>query len=648
MRPQASIADPSQSPSVTANGIAAAAVLDRSDWSTLKRLFPYLWDYKWRAMAALAFMVGAKLANVGVPLLLKDLVDTMNLKPGDMQVLLVVPVALLLAYGLLRLSTTLFTELRELVFAPATEGAARRISLEVFRHLHALSLRFHLERQTGGMTRDIERGTRAVHSLISYSLYSIIPTLIEMTLVLSLLAVKFDVWFAGITLIALVFYISFTVIVTNWRTQFRKTMNELDSSAHSRAVDSLLNYETVKYFNNEEFEAKRYDENLGRYRKAAIKSQRTLSMLNAGQQLIIAIGLVAMLWRATQGVVDGRMTLGDLVMVNAFMIQLYIPLGFLGVIYREIKQSLTDLEKMFNLMEREREIADEPGALPLVFATPSSGLLPLSLGEGRGEGLPAAESAQPLDATVRFENVSFAYEPSRPILHNVSFEIPPGKTVAVVGSSGAGKSTLARLLYRFYDVQQGRITIAGQDIKQVTQSSVRRAIGIVPQDTVLFNDTVEYNIAYGKPGATHEEVEEAAKAARIHAFIASTPLGYNTMVGERGLKLSGGEKQRVAIARTLLKNPPVVIFDEATSALDSANERAIQSELRTAAQNKTTLVIAHRLSTVVDAHEILVMDAGRIVERGHHAELLAANGRYADMWAMQQQAGERILDEVEV
>ena len=646
MRPQASIADPSQSPAVTANGIAAAAVLDRSDWSTLKRLFPYLWDYKWRAMAALAFMVGAKLANVGVPLLLKDLVDTMNLKPGDMQVLLVVPVALLLAYGLLRLSTTLFTELRELVFAPATEGAARRISLEVFRHLHALSLRFHLERQTGGMTRDIERGTRAVHSLISYSLYSIIPTLIEMTLVLSLLAVKFDVWFAGITLIALVFYISFTVIVTNWRTQFRKTMNELDSSAHSRAVDSLLNYETVKYFNNEEFEAKRYDENLGRYRKAAIKSQRTLSMLNAGQQLIIAIGLVAMLWRATQGVVDGRMTLGDLVMVNAFMIQLYIPLGFLGVIYREIKQSLTDLEKMFNLMEREREIADEPGALPLVFATPYSVLLPLPQGEGRGEGFPAAESAQPLDATVRFENVSFAYEPSRPILHNVSFEIPPGKTVAVVGSSGAGKSTLARLLYRFYDVQQGRITIAGQDIKQVTQSSVRRAIGIVPQDTVLFNDTVEYNIAYGKPGATHEEVEEAAKAARIHAFIASTPLGYNTMVGERGLKLSGGEKQRVAIARTLLKNPPVVIFDEATSALDSANERAIQSELRTAAQNKTTLVIAHRLSTVVDAHEILVMDAGRIVERGHHAELLAANGRYADMWAMQQQAGERVLEEI--
>ena len=614
---------------MTAAGSRAAPVPPRSDWDTLKRLFPYLWEYKWRALAALAFMLGAKLANVGVPLLLKNLVDTMSFKPGDVQAILVVPVALLLAYGLLRLSTTLFTELRELVFAKATEGAARRISLEVFRHLHALSLRFHLERQTGGMTRDIERGTRGVHSLISYSLYSIIPTLIEVTLVLSLLAIKFDVWFAGITIIALVFYIFFTVTVTEWRTQFRKTMNELDSSASSRAIDSLLNYETVKYFNNEEFEAKRYDENLKRYRQAAIKSQKTLSMLNAGQQLIIAFGLVAMLWRATQGVVDGRMTLGDLVMVNAFMIQLYIPLGFLGVIYREIKQSLTDLEKMFTLMEREREIADEPGAQPIrIAASPA----------------------------VRFENVSFAYDTgsagnaagARPILHNVSFEIPPGKTVAVVGSSGAGKSTLARLLYRFYDVQQGRITIAGQDIKYVTQASVRRAIGIVPQDTVLFNDTVEYNIAYGKPGATHEEVEEAARAARIHGFIASTPLGYQTMVGERGLKLSGGEKQRVAIARTLLKNPPVVIFDEATSALDSANERAIQTELRTAAQNKTTLVIAHRLSTVVEAHEILVMDAGRIVERGSHIALLAASGRYADMWAMQQQASERIMDEIGV
>src|SRR3990167_6207647 len=440
MRSRASMADsslPVPSPTATDGGHPAAAAA-RSDLATLKRLFPYLWEYKWRAMAALGFMLGAKLANVGVPLLLKNLVDTMNLKPGDVQAVLVVPVALLLAYGLLRLSTTLFTELRELVFAKATEGAARSISLEVFRHLHAMSLRFHLERQTGGMTRDIERGTRGVHSLISYSLYSIIPTLIEVTLVLSLLAVKFDVWFAGITGIALVFYIFYTVKVTEWRTHYRKTMNELDSLAHSRAVDSLLNYETVKYFNNEEFEAARYDEGLVRYRRAAIKSQNSLSLLNAGQQLIIAIGLV---------------------MVNAFMIQLYIPLGFLGVLYREIKQSLTDLDKMFALMERAREIADEPGAPPLVF-------LPLPLGEGRGEGGGPGNESGPVDTSVRFENVSFAYESTRPILHHVSFEIPPGKTVAVVGSSGAGKSTLARLLFRFYDVQQGRITIAGQDIKQ--------------------------------------------------------------------------------------------------------------------------------------------------------------------------------------
>ena len=598
-------------PQLVAATPPGAKALTRSDWDALKRLLPYLWDYKWRVLAALAFMVGAKLGSVGVPLLLKNLVDSMNILPGNAQALLVVPAALLLGYGLLRLSTSLFTELRELVFAKATEGASRKISLEVFRHLHALSLRFHLERQTGGMTRDIERGTRGVHSLISYSLYSIIPTLIEVTLVLSILAVKFDVWFAWITLAALGCYITFTVTVTEWRTKFRKEMNELDSSAHSRAIDSLLNYETVKYFNNENFEAKRYDENLERYRKAAIKSQTTLSVLNTGQQLIIAIGLVAMLWRATQGVVDGRMTLGDLVMVNAFMIQLYIPLGFLGVIYREIKQSLTDLDKMFTLMEKEREIADEPGAPPIQISN---------------------------SPAVRFENVNFAYDPARPILKDVSFEIPPGKTVAVVGSSGAGKSTLARLLFRFYDVQQGRITIAGQDIKRVRQASVRQAIGIVPQDTVLFNDTIEYNIAYGQTDANREQVEEAAKSARIHDFISSTPLGYSTMVGERGLKLSGGEKQRVAIARTLLKNPPIVIFDEATSALDSANERAIQAELRAAAQNKTTLVIAHRLSTVIDAHEILVMDDGRIIERGTHAALLAQGQTYAKMWHLQQSA----------
>jgi ATP-binding cassette, subfamily B, heavy metal transporter len=655
-----SMAPNSAAPPVAVTATPAIPVPERSDWDTLKRLFPYLWDYKWRVLAALTFMLCAKLGNVGVPLLLKNLVDTMNIKPGDTQALLVVPAALLLGYGLLRLSTSLFTELRELVFSKATEGASRKISLQVFRHLHALSLRFHLERQTGGMTRDIERGTRGVHSLISYSLYSIIPTLIEVTLVLSILAVKFDVWFAWITLAALACYITFTVTVTEWRTQFRKEMNELDSSAHSRAIDSLLNYETVKYFNNENFEATRYDENLAKYRKAAIKSQRTLSLLNSGQQLIIAVGLVAMLWRATQGVVDGRMTLGDLVMVNAFMIQLYIPLGFLGVIYREIKQSLTDLDKMFTLMEKEREIADEPGALPLVFSSASPSpqpsprggegagpgdLLPLPMGEGGGEGSPHPSTPQ-IDATVKFNNVSFAYDPARPILKNISFEIPSGKTVAVVGSSGAGKSTLARLLFRFYDVQAGSITIAGQDIKHVTQASVRRAIGIVPQDTVLFNDTVEYNIAYGQTGATRQQVEEAAKAAHIHDFISHTPLGYNTMVGERGLKLSGGEKQRVAIARTLLKNPPVMIFDEATSALDSANERAIQGELKSAAQNKTTLVIAHRLSTVVDAHEILVMEGGSIIERGTHQALLAQRGKYADMWALQQQSNEVVFEEV--
>ena len=617
--------------------------LARSDWATLQRLFPYLWQYKWRVIAALAFMVGAKLANVGVPLLLKELVDTMNPKGGvGAEALLIVPLGLLLAYGLLRLSTTLFAELRELIFAKATEGASRAISLQVFRHLHALSLRFHLERQTGGMTRDIERGTRAVHSLISYSLYSIFPTLIEVALVLSILAVKFDMWFAWITIAALILYITFTILVTEWRTQFRKVMNDLDSTAHSRAIDSLLNYETVKYFNNEEFEARRYDDNLERYRKAALKSQTTLSVLNTGQQLIIAAGLVAMLWRATQGVVDGRMTLGDLVMVNAFMIQLYIPLGFLGVLYREIKQGLTDLEKMFTLMEREREIADVPGAQPLALENEKS--MALNEKESRhGERIAAIHA--PLAgcvaeascrASVSFRHVNFAYDPARPILHDISFDIPAGKTVAVVGPSGSGKSTLARLLFRFYDVQSGQILIAGQDIKQVTQASVRQAIGIVPQDTVLFNDTVEYNIAYGKPGASREQVVEAAQSAHIHNFINATPKGYDTMVGERGLKLSGGEKQRVAIARTLLKNPPILIFDEATSALDSANERAIQAELQSVAQNKTTLVIAHRLSTVVDAHEILVMEAGRILERGSHAELLAANGRYAQMWALQQ------------
>ena len=603
----------------------ATAGVPRSDWQTLRKLLPYLWQYRWRVGLALSFLLAAKGANVSVPLLLKHLVDALVLKPGDPRALLVVPVALLLAYAGLRLSTSLFTELRELVFAKVSFGASKQIALEVFGHLHALSLRFHLERQTGGMSRDIERGTRALQSLVSYSLYTIVPTLVEVVLVLTILGWRFDMGYVWITLGALVVYITFTVTVTEWRSQFRREMNELDSHAHSRAIDALLNYETVKYFNNEAYEAQRYEQGLESFRRAQVKSQTTLSLLNTGQQLIIATSLVAMLWRATQGVVDGRLTLGDFVMVNAFMIQLYIPLNFLGVLYREVKQSLTDLDRMFVLLEREREVADVPGAPDLVVG----------------------------DGTVRFENVRFSYDRAeadphlvRPILHGVSFEIPAGKTVAVVGASGAGKSTLARLLYRFYDVTSGRITIDGQDIRQVTQASLRRAIGIVPQDTVLFNDTVGYNIGYGRAGASQAEVEAAARAAHIHEFIAATPKGYATMVGERGLKLSGGEKQRVAIARTLLKNPPLLIFDEATSALDSANERAIQAELKSAAQGKTALVIAHRLSTVADAHEIVVLDAGQVAERGSHADLLALNGRYAQMWRLQQAADEGDATEV--
>ena len=580
-----------------------------SDWATLRRLLPYLWQYKWRVLAAIAFMLGAKLANVGVPLLLKDLIDAMDVKDHGAARLLVVPVGLLLAYGGLRLCTSIFNELRELVFAKATYGAARSIALATFKHLHSLSLRFHLERQTGGMTRDIERGVRGIESMVSFALFNIIATLIEVLLVLGVLGAKFDWRFVAVTLTALVLYIAFTVLVTEWRIEFRREANRSDSAANTKAIDALLNYETVKYFNNEQFEASRYDESLERFRRAQLKSRSSLGLLNAGQQLIIASALIAMLWLATQGVVEGRLSIGDLVMVNAFMIQIYIPLNFLGVIYREIKQSLTDLARMFVLMDKEREVQDAPGAQPLA-------------------GLDAP--------VVRFEGVHFAYAPDRPILQGVSFEIPAGKTVAVVGPSGAGKSTLARLLFRFYDIQRGAITIAGQDIRQVTQDSLRRAIGIVPQDTVLFNDTIAYNIAYGRPGASQHEVEQAARAAHIHDFIASTPQGYDAMVGERGLKLSGGEKQRVAIARTLLKNPPILVFDEATSALDSSNERAIQAELRSVAQGKTTLVIAHRLSTVVDAHEILVMETGRIVERGTHAALLAAGGRYAAMWNLQR------------
>lgn len=587
----------------------------RSDWGTLKTLLPYLWVYKWRVIAALGCLIGAKLANVGVPLVLKELIDRLTISPSHPQALLVLPLGVLVAYGALRLSTTVFTELREFLFARVTQRAVRTIALKVFRHLHALSLRFHLNRQTGGMTRDIERGTRGVSSLISYTLFNILPTLVEITLVLGYLVMHYDIWFSAITFVALVSYIAFTVLVTDWRTRFRRTMNDLDSKANTKAIDSLINYETVKYFGNEDYEAKRYDEGLRNFESAAVKSQTSLSVLNTGQSLIIATAVTLILWRATEGVIAGTMTLGDLVLVNAFMIQLYIPLNFLGVIYREIKQSLADMERLFGLLEQNREVADSANARPL-------------LAQG---------------ARVTFSHVEFSYDPNRQILFDVDFTIPAGTTTAVVGHSGSGKSTLSRLLFRFYDVGGGSITIDGQDVRDVTQESLRHAIGIVPQDTVLFNDTIEYNIAYGKPGASKAEIVAAARAASIHDFIESLPDGYATMVGERGLKLSGGEKQRVAIARTLLKDPAILIFDEATSALDSRAEQAIQAQLKEIAKNRTTLVIAHRLSTVADAQQILVLDHGRIVERGTHQALLAAKGLYAQMWERQQARKEEEL-----
>ena len=597
------------------DGDVARQTYRSSDWKVIKNLLPYLWAFKFRVSIALACLISAKIANLGVPILLKSLIDSLSLS-SPIHALLVVPTALIIAYGLLRLSASLFTELRELLFSRVTESAVRTVALQVFEHLHALSLRFHLSRQTGGMTRDIERGTKGIQSLISYSLYSILPTIVELTLVLGYFIWAYNYLFAVVTFGALVLYVIFTIFVTEWRTQYRRKMNELDSKANQRAIDSLINFETVKYFGNEQYEASRYDENLRRYREAAIKSQRSLAFLNAGQQTIIALGLIIILWLATNEVVHGSMTIGDLVLVNVLMIQLYIPLNFLGVIYREIKQALTDMDRMFHLLETDKEIADVPGATTIQIT-----------------------DAQ-LGPKVEFKHVYFHYESNREILKDLSFEVLPGQTTAVVGHSGAGKSTLARLLFRFYDVQQGGIYLDGQDIKTVTQVGLRHVIGIVPQDTVLFNDTVAYNIGYGRPGATQEEIESAAKSAQIHEFISSLPLGYETMVGERGLKLSGGEKQRVAIARTLLKNPALLIFDEATSALDSETERAIQKELLALAKNRSTLIIAHRLSTVIHAHQILVMDDGQIVERGTHEELLRANGRYAQMWQVQQAQSE--------
>jgi ATP-binding cassette subfamily B protein len=576
----------------------------RGGWKTLRSLVPYLSEFKGRVILAMSLLILAKLANVAVPLVFKQIIDSFD----KSHAVLLVPVSLILGYGALRLMSTLFGELRDAVFAKVTQRAIRRVALQVFEHLHSLSLRFHLDRQTGGVSRDIDRGTRGIGFLLNFMLFNILPTLLEIALVAGILLKKYNPWFAVITFVTLIIYIGFTLFVTEWRMVMRRTMNDLDSKANSRAIDSLLNYETVKYFGNEQYEAARYDQNMEHWERAAVKNQTSLALLNAGQSVIIAIGITVLMWMAADEVVQGTMSLGDLVLVNVFMLQLYMPLHFLGFVYREIRHALADMEKMFGLLHEDREVADMPGAQAL------------SAGQ----------------AEVRFERVSFGYNPDRKILHEVNFTIPAGQTVAVVGSSGAGKSTLSRLLFRFYDVQDGCLFINGQDIRNVTQSSLRAAIGIVPQDTVLFNDTIYYNIAYGKPDASHDAVIAAAQAAHIHDFIESLPQGYDTKVGERGLKLSGGEKQRVAIARAILKNPAILIFDEATSALDSKSEKAIQAELRSIAQNRTTLIIAHRLSTVVDADQILVMDRGEIIERGAHDELLLRNGMYAQMWNLQK------------
>ncbi|MBC6941305.1 MAG: ABC transporter ATP-binding protein/permease [Xanthomonadales bacterium] len=575
--------------------------------AVLRRLWPEVWRYRWRVGLALLLLVAGKLAAIGVPIVLKHLVDALDVTPRP----LLIPLALLLAYGAFRLGMALFQELRQVVFARVLARTSRNVTLRAFEHLHRLSLRFHLERRTGGVARDIERGMTATSDLLDWTIYTILPTLLEVSLVCGILISRFDWTFAAITLATLVAYIAFTFSITEWRMRYYRAAKSADTEANECAVDSLLNYETVKYFGNEAHEQARYDAALVRYEEATVKSMKTLAVLNVGQAGIVAIGLTLLLWRSAHGVVAGSMTIGDFVLVNAFLLQLAAPLNYLGMVYREVKQGLINIERLFELLAEEREIADPPGAPPLAVAA--------------GE--------------ICFEHVDFGYQPERTILHDIDLCIPPGHTVAVVGTTGAGKSTLARLLFRFYDVTGGRITIDGQDLRAVSQASLRAAIGIVPQDTVLFNDTIYYNIAYGRPDASREEVVAAARAAHIHDFITSLPQGYDSNVGERGLKLSGGEKQRVAIARTLLKRPSILVFDEATSALDTRTEKVIQHELAEIARGRSTLVIAHRLSTIVHADTIVVLEHGRIVERGSHAQLLARGGRYAQLWQLQQRGG---------
>lgn len=577
---------------------------NRNDWKTIRSLLPYLWEFKGRVLIALMLLLLAKLANVSVPLILKEIIDALD----PAQAMITLPLFLLIAYGALRFCSTLFGELRDAIFAKVTQRAIRRVAIRVFSHLHSLSLRFHLTRQTGGVSRDIERGSRGISFLLNFMLFNILPTLLEISLVMVILISKYDIWFFIITFITLLSYIALTVFVTEWRMIFRRTMNDMDSKANTRAIDSLLNYETVKYFNNETWETQRYDEHLQQWEKAAVRNQTSLATLNAGQSAIIAIGVTLLMTLAASKVVSGKMTLGDLVLVNAFLLQLYMPLHFLGFVYREIKHSLADMEKMFTLLAENEEIKDQPSAIALNIS----------------------------HASITFNNVNFSYEPNRQILFDVNFSIPSGSTLAVVGHSGSGKSTLARLLFRFYDTSSGSILINDHDIKQITQKSLRSMIGIVPQDTVLFNESIYYNIAYGRPNASEAEILAAAKSAHIHDFVQSLPNQYDSQVGERGLKLSGGEKQRIAIARAILKNPLILIFDEATSALDSRTEKNIQRELKQLSKNRTTLIIAHRLSTVIDADQILVMDKGRIVEQGNHQQLLTTNGIYAQLWEIQQ------------